>query len=322
MKCKKSIMGFAALLILVFHFYIPISGSQLEIFLTRSAYIGVDLFFFVSAYSFGMKEKIEYWPFIKNRILNIYLPFLVMAIIAAFYKKWTITRFFEVISGVEFYKRGGGSFLWFVIAIMIFYLITPLFVKLKSKMRIGALPVLLGVWAILAVIFQYVLHQKKIFIMVNRMPVFILGMFYEDLRKILPKKVKLLMAVLLYVAGSFIVYKWGTTVRLIKPFYDMFYVLAIPMIIGIVGIFEGISEIIKIRNIPLSFLGKMTFELYGLQMIFGYDLEMKIFSKTKNGLVSFLITIGIIILAAYVFCTVKKLIIKIKEKIKNEKVFS
>ena len=50
MKCKKSIMGLAALLIVIFHFYIPFTGTKLELTLWRATYIGVDLFFFVSAY--------------------------------------------------------------------------------------------------------------------------------------------------------------------------------------------------------------------------------------------------------------------------------
>ena len=56
MKSKRVLMGFAALLIFLFHFYIPLS-SEGNIF--AFAYLGVDIFFFVSAYSLGKKEDIK-----------------------------------------------------------------------------------------------------------------------------------------------------------------------------------------------------------------------------------------------------------------------
>ena len=59
MKSKRVLMGFAALLIFLFHFYIPLS-SEGNIF--AFAYLGVDIFFFVSAYSLG-----------KKKILNLFL---------------------------------------------------------------------------------------------------------------------------------------------------------------------------------------------------------------------------------------------------------
>lgn len=93
MKCRKSLMGLAALLIMIFHFYIPVTKSPFEMAFYRASYIGVDLFFFVSAYSLSQREKISFVPFMKNRLCNVYVPFLVMAGICAVYKKWTWQRF-------------------------------------------------------------------------------------------------------------------------------------------------------------------------------------------------------------------------------------
>lgn len=106
MKCKKSIMGLAALLIMIFHFYIPFSGLKAELVIYRAAYIGVDIFFFVSAYSLAQRDRIEYWKFVGNRLLSIYIPFVLFAVVANFYEKWKYPRFFKVIAGIEFFKRG------------------------------------------------------------------------------------------------------------------------------------------------------------------------------------------------------------------------
>lgn len=326
MKCKKSIMGLAALLILVFHFYIPLGTSNLEMFFYRSAYIGVDLFFFVSAYSLGTREKIKYGSFIGNRFYYIYFPFAIMALIATLYKKWSFGRFVKILTGVEFYKRGGGAFLWFVIAIMLLYLIAPLLVKLKTKFGIWALPMTLVGWLALAALFQYVLKTRTVFIMINRLPIFLIGMFYEEYRKLDWKKWKLPVALVEFVVGCVLVYKWGTTVRLSKPFFDMYYIVAIPMVVGIVGIFDALSELLAIRNVPLMLLGKITLELYGFQMIFGYDIEQKIFKLTKGKLLSFLATVFILIAVAALFNALMKLIRtfinKFKERLKDEEISS
>lgn len=328
MKCKKSIMGLAALLILVFHFYIPAGTSALETYFYRSAYIGVDLFFFVSAYSLGSRKEIKYLSFIGNRLRYIYVPFVIMTIIGMLYHDWEFKRVVDILSGVEFYERGGGAFLWFVTAIMIIYLAAPLFVKLKNKLGVIALPILLAGWFVLACICQYVIELPNYFIMINRLPVFILGLFYEEFRKLEFKKLKLVLAIVTYLAGCFLVYKWGTLVRLTTPFQDMFYLLAIPRVAGIVMIFDEVSQRVRMRNIPLAFVGRSTLELYGLQMIFGYDWELKIYKLTTNRIWVFLLTAVLLITVAALFNTlmawirtlIKKMNNKLKERRKNEEV--
>lgn len=109
---------------MIFHFYIPFSGLKAELVIYRAAYIGVDIFFFVSAYSLAQRDRIEYWKFVGNRLLSVYIPFVLFAVVAAFYDKWKYPRFFKVISGIEFSKRRRLLFMVFV-AIMLIYLIAP-----------------------------------------------------------------------------------------------------------------------------------------------------------------------------------------------------
>lgn len=301
MKCKKSIMGFAALLILIFHFYIPFGKSGLETFFYRAAYIGVDLFFFVSANSLGRVDKIDFGPFIVSRISRVYVPFVIMAAIATVYKHWNLKRFVNILVGKEFYDKGGGAFLWFVIAIMIFYLLSPIFIKLKNRFGLFALLILTLGWCLTAIIFQYGLGNKNVFIAINRIPVFVLGLFYDEYRKLDLKKIRIPVAIVELFLGCFLVYRWGTSVRLLKPFADMYYILAIPMVLGIAKVFDAMSEIVKIRNIPFAYIGRITLELYGIQMIFGYDIESRILKLTQNGMVAFLSTVVVLVTMATFF---------------------
>lgn len=98
---------------MIFHFYIPFSGLKAELVIYRAAYIGVDIFFFVSAYSLAQRDRIEYWKFVGNRLLSVYIPFVLFAVVAAFYDKWKYPRFFKVISGIEFFKKEEAPFYGF-----------------------------------------------------------------------------------------------------------------------------------------------------------------------------------------------------------------
>ena len=318
MKCKKSIMGLAALLIVIFHFYIPFSGLKAELVIYRAAYIGVDIFFFVSAYSLAQRDKIEYWKFVGNRLLSIYLPFVLFAVVANFYGKWKYPRFFKVVSGIEFFKRGGGSFLWFFTAIMLIYLIAPLLVKLKKRFGVKAFFGMMSVWLLLGILCQYVLGNRAVFILVNRLPVIFLGLYYDEIRSILLKKAGLPVIFTGLIAGAFLIYRYGSLERLNKPFFEMYYIVAIPFVISLIALWDYISSHVSIRNLPMQFIGKLTLEMYGLQMIFGFKLETAIYKATGHKFITFLITAICLIAAAYILYLIRyftrKLIKKVKEK--------
>lgn len=318
MRSKKSLMGLAALLILIFHFYIPFTGLALETAVYKATYIGVDLFFFLSAYSLAGREKIEYGPFIKNRFLNIYLTFAVLALIGGLVEHWELKKYLEVLSGAQLFMKGGGAFLWFAPAIMLLYFVAPFLVRAKKRFGVRALLGMTVFWLGLVALLQWVLRYTTIMILVNRLPVFFLGLYYEDIRQKTPEKLKLPLIALGLIAGSGIIYHYAATVRLMKPVTDIYYVLCIPFIIALVGISDYISKRTKIRNIPLQFVGGFTLELYGLQMIFGYMLEKKLLKLTgKQELLTFVLTALCLIAAAFLMSLarngIKKLIKFIKE---------
>lgn len=334
MKCKKSLMGLAALLIVIFHFWITITKSPIEATIYRSAYIGVDIFFFVSAYSLAQRKEIKYGSFILNRLLYIYLPFIIMAGICGIYKHWTIKRFWTVVSGAEFFNKGGGSFLWFTVAIMILYLIAPLFIWIKGKFNFKAIPIFFALWGILVWLLQYVLHYKEIFILINRLPIFVIGMYYDDIRKLKLGKFKLPVILAGLICGGYLIHRFCGTIRLTKPITDIYYLIAIPFILSLVGLFDYISSKIHFRNLPLQFIGGITLELYGMQMIFGFDIENKILksllktslSMELKKLYAFLLTLLSLILIAWLFHLPKLIITKsikhFKEKKNYEKIIN
>lgn len=315
MKCKKSLMGLAALLILIFHFYITFTGTKLEQSIYRAAYIGVDIFFFVSAYSLAKRGVASYFSFIRNRFMSIYVPFILFSVVGAIYGKWAISRFFKVIVGIEFVTKGGGAFLWFFTAIMILYILAPLMIRFKDKFGVAAFIIMLAAWIVIAAMLEFAFKYKPLFIMVNRLPVFLLGLYYDKIRHFFIKKNGLVVSVPLLVAGALLIYKYASIQFLNKPVYNMYYIVAIPFVFALITIWDYVSENVTIKNIPLSFIGGFTLELYALQMIFGYKIEMKIMgmlNRFKPG--AFLFTAVILILLAWIVNITKTMVIKLIKK--------
>lgn len=316
MKQKKEIMGLAALLILVFHFWIPLTGSVIESTIYRSGYIGVDIFFFLSACTFGRKKEVNFGEFIKNRFIKVYCPFLAIALICAIYKHWKLKKLIMVLSGIEFIMKGGGAFLWYVIAVMLFYLCVPFLVKQKQKLGVKLLPVIMILWAVVVGVLQFVFHYTDIFIFLNRIPIIALGLFYEDFCLSVTQKARSCIGIAGLIVGGYLIYKFGANVRLSKPIADIYYVCAIPFVVSLVEICNLLFQKKCGIHMLLRFIGGITLELYGFQMVFGYDIESFVLRfllgtdipaamKKVGALVS---TMVVLIVIAWIFSKLKRFI--------------
>lgn len=333
MKCKKSLMGLAALLIVIFHFYMPLTSSILEMTIYKAAYIGVDIFFFISAYSLSKRDLLDYKAFIRNRFAAIYLPFVVLAVFAftinGWGKNWSLLRFVEVILGIEFFKRGGGAFLWYLVAIMLLYLLVPFMVRLKEAHGYKAFAGFFLAWLILVVFLQFLVKYDTIYILINRLPIFFIGLYYDEIKEFLPKKLRPVLIILGLTIGFGLIYRYAATVRLMKPVTDSYYVIAVVFVLSLVGLFDYISARTHIRNLPLQFLGSISLELYGLQMILGYKIETSIFKYLKGvmgddmlevcKLITFLLLVIILTALAYLFSLAKRKIMGIYNGMKEDK---
>lgn len=314
MKCKRSLMGLAGILIVIFHFYMPLTDNSLEQTIYRASYLGVDLFFFLSAYSLGSKRIIKYGEFILNRLVNVYLPFVFFSLIAFVYGGWKISKLFRVITGVEFFRKGGGSFLWFFPGIMLFYLFTPIIKKLKNKMGLALLPLGLIIWLVSVSCLQFVFCYTDIFVLLNRLPIFLLGFFYDDIiEKMKGREVYILIPLLLI--GGFFVYRYGACVRLGKPITDIYYLIDIPFVFALIGIIDYLNGKGLRESLFLRFVGGFTLELYAVQMIFGVDIESYLFKHTGNcKIITFILTLLCLIGISYLTSLCKKSIFKFFRK--------
>lgn len=314
MKYKRKLMGFAALLIIIFHFWMPLTTSVVEASIYKCTYLGVDIFFLLSAYSLAHKDEINYGQFVLNRLINVYLPFVLLSIICAAYKKWSITQLLRVISGIDFFKKGGGAFLWFAVAIMLVYLVAPALIRFKMQFGWKAGAMCLIPWLLIVCVCQFWFGYTTIFILINRIPVFLLGIYYEDIRKriCIDKKNSVILILVGLVAGALLLYFFCGNVRLSKPITDIYYLLVIPFTLSVVLLADYISLRVDSfkKRVPgrvLDFIGSFTLELYGIQMIFGYTIETKLFRLIKATsidialakLITFIVTVAILVVLAW-----------------------
>ncbi len=313
MKNKKSLMCISAIMIYIFHLWIPIlTNNHIEIFLRYICYIGVDIFFFLSAYSLASKE-IKYKDFLKNRFINIYLKFLIFLIIATIYKGYDLQKSISIITGYEFINKGGGSFLWFIPAIMLLYIIIPLYKKVDNKQKILTPIFLTFIWLFLSIIVSLNTNYNAIFIFTNRIPIFMIGYYiskYQLLNKMSNKKtLYLTITIILLILGSFLSYT--SYLNHLKNFiiYDIFYLTNIPLILGIIMLINILPS-----NKLIDSIGSVSLELYAFQMIFGFLIINKLYLWINNALLTNILGLLLLLILSYIFNFIfNKIITLVKE---------
>lgn len=268
MKINKSFLQFvAAIWILIFHLWINLSGTQIEQYLIKTGYVGVDIFFFVSAYSLADK-KLDYKGFLTNRFCTVYMKFFIFAFAALILKGWTTLKFAETVFFVSFFENGGGSFLWFIPAIMIFYILYPLFLKVPCKYKVL---LFFAGWIVLTILLNNILGYTKIFIFTNRIPVILCGYLLK--RHSVSKWIPMCCLPI----GVALVYIYGFQGKLNYPFTDFYYILAIPLVIGLAGLSAGVKSDAFIKKISAASL-----EIYAMQMVIGTNWVNYFYSKTHT----------------------------------------
>lgn len=318
MKNKKSLMAISALLILIYHLWINITDLEIEIYFRQICVIGVDIFFFISAYNIG-KSTISYKDFITNRFKKIYLEFVIFSIIGAIYFNWSLKKILRVIFGFEFIKSGGGSFLWFIPGIMIIYLILPLIKKLDVRFP-KIIPFILPTIYMLAVVLISIFSDyNAMFILINRIPVILIGYYfarYDMLDKLNKNKIIYwTLAIISTMIGIMISYFIFKNHFKVMWFKEIFYILYIPLIIGVILIIDKVN-----KNKLIDCIGSVTLELYGIQMLFGFKIANNIYNLIDKRLISNVLTIITLIILAVAL----NYLINLKEKLwkKNLNVIS
>ena len=304
MKNKSLTMFVAAILIAVFHLWINVTSmgsvaSDIEDFVQFICFIGVDMFFAISAFSIAQSNTENYKEFIKKRFSKIYNKFLLFAIIAFILESWTISRLLKVASGIELFARGGGSFLWFAPVILIVYLLLPLYKKVDEHYPKASPVFAILLWLAIGLLLTKLNIARQIFIFYNRIPIVLLGFYmgkYDVLNCIRQSRFRyIVLALSLMCIGVAFVYFGSYQSSANRFLYDFFYISGIPLSIGLVMILDILPKVKIIDS-----LSRCTFEMYGIQMIFGFKAADMIYKNFGSAVFSNIVTIVLLILVAFI----------------------
>ena len=181
---RGALMGIAALWILVTHEWQIVSFEgewiyEIERFWKRIGFCGVDIFMILSGMGMVFSlEKNSIIRFYYNRIKRIIIPFWFMASVVAFIDKWDKVFYFKVITGIAFFRINIYSFLWFVPAIITFYILVPIFYAVfkRAKNKYIFILAVLEIWLLVSLLLKAYMRED-LYGFTNRIPIFIMGVF-------------------------------------------------------------------------------------------------------------------------------------------------
>lgn len=278
MRNHNSVRCVSIILIYIFHLWIYLFDNlAAEQYVRTIGYIGVDIFFFLSAYGVSLKGTGNIGTFLASRLKKIYPKYLLLSIIAALYSGWKIVRLIKVLSGFELIVKGGGAFLWFIPAIILMYILLAAMDMTFSKKPWLTIVTVIFVWLIVGLMLSMLTDYRAMFIVWNRIPIVVIGFCQA---KYVEGKGKnfVLAGLILLIVGGIITYNWGFREKLSFPIRDMFYVINIPLVLGIVLLADNIKENRLIRS-----FSKLSLEIYAFQMIVGYDICNFLLKNTEIG---------------------------------------
>lgn len=190
------------------------------------------------------------------------------------------------------------TFLWFIPAIITLYAIFPLYYKvfLKSENKLLFTSIVFIVWMLFLFIFKNIIRDD-LYIFLNRIPVFIIGILYGWYSQNKPLKFSktiYLVLMLYFLLGLFITYL--TTYKKIVFFISLPILFLPNFIIGtslpfLMAKFFNIIEntFLKYVSKLLYFYGMFSFELYCVQEIIFQLLIRKFINIGNTKIFNFLV---------------------------------
>jgi peptidoglycan/LPS O-acetylase OafA/YrhL len=327
-KYRGAVMGIAAICILYFHEWIPLTATPpegtfhlfhfLEEYTHRIFFFGVDIFLLLSGIglTFAIRKE-SLLRFYCRRLRRVLPPFLTVAVIRCCTEKWDAPSFFGNISGFNFYAKSIYSFLWFVPAIITLYLLFPLYDKLfeKANNKVLFTGGVLMVW-LLATLLVRDKMRPDLFGFTNRIPVFVIGILFGYLTQrraafVLTLRNCLFLLVALFL-GLYLAYLANFRgVGLIVPvgnccLPNCLIAVSLPFLIAkLLDVMERrLSRFGRIVVKILSFFGSFSLEFYCVQEWFANVMIPKL---REHGLSDFLINIVLFLMVTVIAWSVSVL---------------
>lgn len=306
-------MAVAAVFIAVYHLWIPVLPAfglpgQIERFIVTIGYIGVDLFFFLSAYALTFSDITSRRNFVFRRFGKVYPIFLLFCVSALIMGKLSSPRFFATAVFLDFLQNGGGSFLWFVPALLLMYIAFPYCRAALSKYSPARrLAISVTVWAALTFAVEYGLRGVvDVSIFLCRVPVILLGVFFAEYESAWSIKRRIAAGAALLLPGLALIYLFGYLKKLAVPFEGIFYIAALPCVLGLLFLLDAAFQ--GRSSKAIDSLGSATLELYCIQMLVGSELANALFRLIHVKILTNLLSLTVLIVCSLALSAARRYI--------------
>ncbi|MBQ5560816.1 MAG: acyltransferase [Lachnospiraceae bacterium] len=268
-KYRAQLMGIAVIIISIFHSSIVHTNDAVD-YVCFIGDMGVDIFFFLSG--LGMYYALRKNPTLKEfywkRIVRIvpvwFVVNLYVLLDSANFKLQNIKPllFFKLITGLSFWLDCTFYF-WYIPAQLMFYFITPLFMKYYRESKRKAFVGFGIIWLVL-VFLAVGTHNLGYCIFLFRWPVYFCGIWFGELCS-LNKQINQKQCIIAFVAliGGFLMELYlknhmGQGIVRYEFKYIVYFICVIPLCI-LVSLF---LEKLKYKFLVCKFLGGISLEVY------------------------------------------------------------
>lgn len=323
MNIKKMIsyrsiwMGFAMLLVMLFHSRMFFSLAPLNA-IKETGYGGVDIFIFAAGignYFSYLKDEAPL-DFIKRRICRLapsYIPFILIWCSYCVYKDRFGPRYIiGHVFGVQEFAKKGGSFNWYLGAIVICYILTPYLASFIKKSTFKKNIIFLIILLLLTTGFW---KDTKFIVSIARLPIFTIGMIFAKYSDAEIKFKHVAIELISFIVGIILLYLSFTRMPDYLWSHGLYwypFILIVPFLCYILSVFGALAE----KNKPLTFIangfkkiGETSFEIF-LIHIFFFE-RIKDFLDDNNIMSTNLLWLGIIIAAVIIALIYKWIITKL-----------
>ena len=307
-KYRQQIMGVAVLWIAFLHAGMWFSFPLLQGF-KMSGHGGVDIFLFLSAFGlyYSYQKGHTGWEFLKRRLVRIIPVFIPVAIARIIYYHYDFTSGWMLLSTLGFWFLQDRN-MWFISAILVFYLVSPLYLKhFKDGNEEKLTLMMMGVGVLAFAVF----HDKTQMVFAARVPVYFLG-FLAGKYAMEQREVKYpWLCYVLIITGFFLLwlsYRYDVYESLLWGKGMFFYpniLIAWPLSLVLAKIFSMAEKKgLSLGNTIFGFLGRISLEFYLL-----HEMCIRFFSGrihipaslSYHGIVLNLIIIGLTCIIAWIY---------------------
>lgn len=295
---RTAIMGFAMMSIMLFHqpfFY----NNPLVDFYHLFGSWGVPVFLFVSGFGIVHSlRKNSIKVYCKNRLTRMLPACLLVGVVKYFFVHMDFVEF----SSMNIFLLLTNIYLWYIYAILVYYILAPLLYKYIKK---SGLTVLIVVCA-LSYGCTFIPFGDSNLYLVNHigwvmgsLPVFVLGMIYAIYPINIDVKKTMIVGVIFYVIclvlhlGSIMVrFQWKV------PYLNLLLLFATPMLCILAGYMHQFASKVRLSWLPM-FFGTLSLELYLWHEYIYWNLFKDERFASMNMYIKCSLAVGVSILLAY-----------------------